>query len=105
MFLGAVNIIGNGLRDVGYVLEKKLDSITAMTPESVEKNRAKAALIAEKLGPIVREVLAVFRDQPTVAQPTVAQPTVAQPAAAPAPGEVQAPDAPGSTPPGPAAKP
>lgn len=60
LFLGAVNVVSNGLGDVGYVLEKKLDGVASMTPEAVEKHRAKAAKIAEKLGPIVREILAVF---------------------------------------------
>lgn len=60
LFLGAVNIVSNGLRNVGYVLEKKLDSVTYMTPESVEAHRAKAAKIAMTLGPILREVTVMF---------------------------------------------
>lgn len=60
LFLGAVNVISGGLGHVGYVLEKKLDGVTSMTPESVEQHRAKAAKIAEKLGPIVREVMVIF---------------------------------------------
>lgn len=60
LFLGAVNVISNGLRDVGYTLEKKLDGAANMSAEAVEKNRAKAAQVAEKLGPIVRELSALF---------------------------------------------
>lgn len=74
LFLGAVNIIGNGLRDVGYVLEKKLDSVAMWSPESVEKNRAKASLLAAKLGPLLRELAAAFeRPENRPAQTPAAQ--------------------------------
>ncbi|MBU1230500.1 MAG: hypothetical protein KKA55_06955 [Proteobacteria bacterium] len=73
LFLGAVNIISNGLRDVGYTLEKKLDGAANMSAEAVEKNRAKAAQVAEKLGPIVRELSALFaRPEAPAVSPGVA---------------------------------
>lgn len=64
LFLGAVNIISGGLRDIGYVLEKKLDSVANWSPEMVEKNRAKAATVAEKLGPTLRELAGAFAQSP-----------------------------------------
>jgi len=75
MFLGAVNVLGQALGDVGYRLEKKLDAAINMTPEQVEGNRARAEKIAEKLAPIVREVLVMFREQPRPAPPA-APPTL-----------------------------
>lgn len=71
LFLGAVNIIGNALGDIGYVLEKKLAGTATMTPESVEKHRAQAARIAANLGPILREITAMFQT-PAPAQPAEA---------------------------------
>lgn len=59
LFLGASNVISNGLRDTGYVLEKKLDALAHLAPESVEKNRLKAAQIAVNLRPIMQELLKV----------------------------------------------
>lgn len=69
LFLGAVNIIGNGLGNIGYVLEKKLAGTATMTPESVEKHRAQAARIAANLGPILREITAMFQT-PAPSAPT-----------------------------------
>ena len=64
LFLWAMNMVNDSARNIGYGLEKKLDGLTSMSAESIEKNRAKSALIAEKLGPIVRELAVMFRDQP-----------------------------------------
>lgn len=60
LFLGAVNVIGNGLRNVGYTLEKKLDGVVNWDAATIEKHRAKSALVAEKLGPVVRELTLLF---------------------------------------------
>lgn len=61
LFLGMANIVGNGLRDLGYSLEKKLDGVGNWTPAMVEKHRASSAKVAEKLGPIVRELAVMFQ--------------------------------------------
>lgn len=68
LFLGAVNVISNGLRDVGYTLEKKLDGVVNWDAATIEKHRAKSAQVAEKLGPIVRE-LSVFFTRPEALAP------------------------------------
>ena len=64
LVLWAMNMVNDSARNIGYGLEKKLDGLANMSAESIEKNRAKSALIAEKLGPIVRELAVMFRDQP-----------------------------------------
>ena len=64
LFLWAMNMVNDSARNIGYGLEKKLDGLANMSAESIEKNRAKSALNAEKLGPIVRELAVMFRDQP-----------------------------------------
>jgi hypothetical protein len=58
LFLGAVNVISSGLRDTGYVLEKKLDAVSRWTPETVEFHREKAERIGQRLGPVLRALLA-----------------------------------------------
>lgn len=62
LFLGAVHIIGQKLGDVGYVLEKKLQGLSNWTPEQVEWHRARSEQIAQKLGPTLRELQAMFRE-------------------------------------------
>lgn len=61
LVLVLVAYISNGLREVGYGLEKKLDKIVSMTPETAEQHRTKARAIADKLRPIVLEVLSMFQ--------------------------------------------
>lgn len=65
-FLGAIS---GSLRDAGYGLEKKLEGLSNWSPEQVEWHRARAEKIAEKLGPTIRELLVMFRDQPPVGKP------------------------------------
>jgi hypothetical protein len=79
LFLGAVDIISGGLRDIGYVLEKKLDGVAAWTPETVEKHRAQAARLAQKLGPVVRELLKPADAQPAPADNAAADNATARP--------------------------
>ncbi len=62
LFLWAMNTVNDSARNVGYGLEKKLDGLANMSPESIEKNRIKSAQIAEKLGPIVRELAVMFHE-------------------------------------------
>lgn len=64
LFLGAVNIISQGLRDTGYTLEKKLQGLSNWTPDKVEWHRERAQMIAEKLGPTIRELLVMFDRTP-----------------------------------------
>ncbi len=78
MFLGAVNIIGQGVRDTGYKLEKQLEGLSNWSPEKVEWHRERAQRIAEKLGPTVREILVMFRE-PAPAQAPVAGTPHAEP--------------------------
>lgn len=89
LLFALVVVVSNGLRDLGYNLEKKLDSVVAMQPESVEMHRAKAHAIAEKLRPIALEVLTIFRPEPESKAPQGAPDTQAEPPAqtvpAPAP--------------------
>lgn len=61
LFLGGMNILSHTFGDVGYTLEKKLKSVSYWTPEEVEKQRAQTEKIAQHLGPIVRELMAMFR--------------------------------------------
>lgn len=63
VLLVLVAFVSSGLREVGYGLEKKLDSIVRMTPESVEQHRVKARAIAEKLRPILLELQGAFQAQ------------------------------------------
>lgn len=90
-------------RDVGYTLEKKLDNIVAMQPETVEKHRAKAHAIAVRLRPIVLEVLSIFRPEsdPQSGSQVVSS---AAPGAAASQAGSQAPAATGPTAGSPAAK-
>ncbi|OGR35788.1 MAG: hypothetical protein A2051_05715 [Desulfovibrionales bacterium GWA2_65_9] len=60
VLLVLVAFISSALREVGYGLEKKLDSIVLMSPDKVEQHRGKARAIAEKLRPIVLEILGAF---------------------------------------------
>jgi hypothetical protein len=61
LFLGAMNILSHTFGDVGYTLEKKLKSVSYWTPEEVEKQREQTEKIAQHLGPIVRELMTMFR--------------------------------------------
>ena len=81
MFLGAVNVIGQGVRDTGYKLEKQLEGLSNWTPEKVEWHRERAQKIAEKLGPTMREILVMFREP--VAAGTGAESVPAAPSAVP----------------------
>lgn len=60
LLLVVVAFVSRGGREVGYGLEKKLDSIVTMRPEQVEAHREKARAIAEKLRPIVLEIMGAF---------------------------------------------
>lgn len=79
LFLGGVNIISNGLRDVGYVLEKKLDGVVSWTPETVEKHRAKGAKIAENIRPVVLAVMSAFKEPSSATSPTAGDNSTAKP--------------------------
>ncbi|HWR03142.1 MAG TPA: hypothetical protein VN419_03900 [Humidesulfovibrio sp.] len=68
LIMWAVGLINESTRNIGYGLEKKLDSVANWSPEDVELNRARAAKVAGKLGPLVRELLVMFRDDPARAQ-------------------------------------
>lgn len=61
LFLSGVNLLGQRLSDVGYVLEKKLQGLSNWTPAQVEWHRERSQLIAQKLGPTIRELLVMFR--------------------------------------------
>lgn len=61
LLFALVTVVSKSLRETGYNLEKKLDAITRMEPESVEMHRAKAHAIAGKLRPIAQEILSIFR--------------------------------------------
>lgn len=65
IFLWAMNTINDSTRNIGYGLEKKLDSVANWSPETIEKHRAKSAQIAEKLGPIFRELTVMFHGPAT----------------------------------------
>lgn len=65
IFLWAMNSINDSARNIGYGLEKKLDGMANWSPETIEKHRAKSAQIAEKLGPLVRELAVMFHDPAT----------------------------------------
>lgn len=62
MLVWAMGMINESTRNIGYGLEKKLDGLANWSPETVEKHRARSAQIAEKLGPIIRELLVMFRE-------------------------------------------
>jgi len=64
VLLVLVAFVSSGLREIGYGLEKKLDSIVTMRPEQAEAHRQKARIIAEKLRPIVLEIVGMFRAEP-----------------------------------------
>lgn len=83
LFLMGVNLLGQRLGDVGYVLEKKLQGLSNWTPEQVEWHRARSEQIALKLGPTIRELLAMFRDTAPAAAPA-AESATPRPAQAPA---------------------
>lgn len=68
LFLAAMNMISHSVGDIGYVLEKKLQAVRNWTPEDVEKQRALSAKTAERLGPVIRELMPMFR-QPDEASP------------------------------------
>jgi hypothetical protein len=86
MFLGAVNVIGQGLGDTGYKLEKQLEGLSNWTPEKIEWHRERAQKIAEKLGPTIRELVVMFRDPAPVVPAIPAVPVASpDPAAAAAP--------------------
>ena len=57
-------VVSSGLREVGYGLEKKLDSFVLMSPEKVEQHREKAHALAEKLRPILLEIEGAFQPAP-----------------------------------------
>ncbi len=61
LVLGA--FVSNALRDFGYNMEKKLDKVVAMTPQDVEFHQKKAHAIADRLRPIMLEVLSMFRPE------------------------------------------
>lgn len=98
LFFGAVNVIGQGLGDTGYKLEKQLEGLSNWSPEQVEWHRARSAKIAEKLGPTMRELLVMFRGPAPAGAPGEVVPVVpsvaleageaAKPATAPAAGPV-----------------
>lgn len=95
MLMWAMNMINGSIRDIGYRLEKNLDGLANWSPETVELQRARSAKVAEKLGPIIRELLVMFHD-PAVPAGTAAaggadalQKAGSQNATAPAPGELQ----------------
>jgi len=63
----AFGAVAGGLRDLGYTLEKKIDGVIAQKPEQLEANRMKARAFAQRLRPIVQEVLYVFRSDAELA--------------------------------------
>ncbi len=64
VLLVLVAFVSRGLREVGYGLEKKIDSLVTMPPEQVEQHRAKAHLVAGNLRPIMLEILGAFQAAP-----------------------------------------
>jgi hypothetical protein len=64
LLLVVVAFVSKGGREVGYGLEKKLDSIVTMRPEQIEAHREKAHAIAGKLRPIVLEIMGAFQAEP-----------------------------------------
>ncbi|MDO9082493.1 MAG: hypothetical protein Q7U56_04345 [Humidesulfovibrio sp.] len=64
LFLGAVTVIGQGLGVAGRQLEEKISGVGSWTPEKMEHERARAHAFAEKLRPVLRELIFVFRDTP-----------------------------------------
>ncbi len=59
-----VAFVSSGLREVGYGLEKKLDSFVLMSPEKIEQHREKAHALAAKLRPILLEIQGAFQPAP-----------------------------------------
>lgn len=74
LLLVVVGRLESALGNIGYTLEKKIDAVLVMTPEKVEANREKARLMAQKLRPIVQEVMGMFREEPQAAA-QVSEPT------------------------------
>jgi hypothetical protein len=64
LFLYMLNSISSGLRDSGYILEKRLQGLANWTPDKVEWHRERAQMIAEKLGPTIRELMVMFDRAP-----------------------------------------
>ncbi|MDO9067766.1 MAG: hypothetical protein Q7W05_04850 [Deltaproteobacteria bacterium] len=60
LFLGAASVIGNGLNNLGRNLEQGLEGISRWSPDKVDLYRDRSAGIAQKLGPIVRELVVMF---------------------------------------------
>ncbi|MBU1042628.1 MAG: hypothetical protein KKF77_16160 [Proteobacteria bacterium] len=79
LFLAGVNIISNGLGNVGYVLEKKLDGVVTWTPETVEKHRAKGAKVAENLRPVILAVMSAFKEASPTTTSTAVDNSTAKP--------------------------
>lgn len=78
-----LSAISEGLRDMGYGLEKKLEGLSNWSPEQVEWHRARARKIAEKLGPVLRELRVMFDAPQTGAAPAGADKTETAKAAPP----------------------
>lgn len=64
LLLFVVGRLESALGNIGYTLEKKIDSVLVMTPEKMEANREKARVMAQKLRPIVQEIMGMFREEP-----------------------------------------
>jgi len=79
LFLSGVNIISNGLSNMGYVLEKKLDGVVTWTPETVEKHRAKGAKVADNLRPVILAIMSAFKEPSSPTIPTALDNSTAQP--------------------------
>jgi len=77
LFLGAMNILSHSLGDVGYVLEKKLQTVRYWTPEEIETQRAKSEQVAQHLGPVIRELMVMFKQPGEVPAASVDKPTAA----------------------------
>lgn len=71
LFLGAANAIDKGLNNLGRGLEKNFEGISKWSPEKVELTRDRAALVAQKLGPTIRELMGMF-DRSVSEEPTPA---------------------------------
>lgn len=64
LFLGAVTIVGQGLGAVGKQLENNLSAVSRWTPEKVERERDRAHAFAQRMRPLVRELVLMFQDPP-----------------------------------------
>lgn len=69
LLLFVVGRLESALGNIGYTLEKKIDSVLVMTPEKMEANRERARIMAQKLRPIVLEVMGMFREEAAVQAP------------------------------------